>query len=397
MMPTELPRGWARVPLTDIADVIMGQSPPGSTYNTTGQGLPFFQGKAEFGDLYPHPGKWCTAPTKVAEPADVLISVRAPVGPTNLCRERSAIGRGLAAVRPREGVPSRYLLYALRASAHELQVRSTGSTFAAISGAVLRSHVLPLAPVEDREPIVAAIEEQLTRVDDAVVTMQRAIARLRVLRSAVLDRAWHSAQGLSSLGELSADSDYGTSQKATYESDGPPILRIPNVARGGIDLRDLKFGTKPSELRSHRSVRPGDFLVIRTNGSRDLIGRGGLVEQELAVPHFHASYLIRFRLVGTVPLWRWISLIWAAPVLRRQIEEIAATSAGQYNISLPALARLRFPVPEAGRLQALVQSVERNLSTLDVLETEVLSTLARTTALSSAILGAAFSGRLSVT
>ena len=76
---------WVEAPLQDFCLIIQGQSPPGNTYNANAEGLPFFQGKAEFGELYPTPAKWCSAPSKVAERDDILISIRAPVGPTNLC------------------------------------------------------------------------------------------------------------------------------------------------------------------------------------------------------------------------------------------------------------------------------------------------------------------------
>ena len=77
----------------EVAEIIMGQSPPSSTYNERGEGLPFFQGKAEFGELYPTPIKYCTSPTRIAEAGDVLIPVRAPVGNINLAKEKSGIGR----------------------------------------------------------------------------------------------------------------------------------------------------------------------------------------------------------------------------------------------------------------------------------------------------------------
>lgn len=396
MSPFELPDGWRRVRTAEVAEVIMGQSPPGSTYNTVGDGLPFFQGKAEFTDLYPVTKKWCTAPSKIAEPADVLISVRAPVGPSNLCREKSGIGRGLAALRPKDGVPSRYLLYAMRASADELKSRSTGTTFEAIGGSTLRDHLVTLAPVEARAGLVSAIEKQLTRLDDTVTTLRRAATRIRMLRSAVLSRAWDRAQTQTSLGELSVASDYGTSQKANYEADGPPILRIPNVAHGRLDLRDLKYGTKPADLKVARALRPGDFLIIRTNGSRDLIGRGGIVETEFSAPHFHASYLIRFRIAGNAPLWRWISLIWSAPALRNRIESMAATSAGQYNVSLSALARLPVRVPVEQDLPAHLEALERDLGALDALEAEIASAMVREGFLRRGILHQAFSGRLAL-
>src|SRR5437899_3338432 len=103
-MREDLPSGWSHAKLEEVSTLIAGQSPPGTSYNEDGVGLPFFQGKAEFGDTYPTPRKWCTAPKKIAEPGDVLVSVRAPVGPSNLCVETSAIGRGLAALRPHQGI-----------------------------------------------------------------------------------------------------------------------------------------------------------------------------------------------------------------------------------------------------------------------------------------------------
>lgn len=85
--------------LSDVAKIIMGQSPPSSTYNSTGKGLPFFQGKTDFGEMYPTPRVYCTEPNRIAEPGDILITVRAPVGPTNINFVQSCIGRGLAAIR----------------------------------------------------------------------------------------------------------------------------------------------------------------------------------------------------------------------------------------------------------------------------------------------------------
>jgi len=84
--------------LSQIVDIVMGQSPSSTTYNMEGNGIPFFQGKAEFGKLYPRINKFCHSPLKVANRDDILISVRAPVGPTNLAPEKCCIGRGLAVV-----------------------------------------------------------------------------------------------------------------------------------------------------------------------------------------------------------------------------------------------------------------------------------------------------------
>ncbi|MCK8517704.1 restriction endonuclease subunit S [Methanoculleus sp. 7T] len=100
--------------LGEVAQIIMGQSPPGYTYNEEGRGTPFFQGVKDFGYRFPTPRVYCTAPTRVAEPCDILLSVRAPIGRINTATERCAIGRGLAIIRPKDPDDARYIEYVLR-------------------------------------------------------------------------------------------------------------------------------------------------------------------------------------------------------------------------------------------------------------------------------------------
>ena len=97
--------------LKDCAIIIAGQSPESKYYNTSGEGIPFFQGKADFGELYPTIRVYCSNPIKIAEKDDILLSVRAPVGPTNLSPGKVCIGRGLTAIRPSSNISLRYLLY----------------------------------------------------------------------------------------------------------------------------------------------------------------------------------------------------------------------------------------------------------------------------------------------
>jgi type I restriction enzyme S subunit len=128
-----LPEGWTRVKLPGIALINMGQSPPGKSYNSRGKGLPFFQGKADFGERFPSVRVWCSDARKIAHAGDVLLSVRAPVGPTNIADRTCAIGRGLVAISPKSGTTSEYIFFALRHIEQELALRGTGSTFTAIS------------------------------------------------------------------------------------------------------------------------------------------------------------------------------------------------------------------------------------------------------------------------
>ena len=184
-----LPIGWVLSTLEEACAVIQGQSPPGTTYNTNGLGLPFLQGKAEFTDLYPKAVKWCSAPSKIAEPDDVLISIRAPVGPTNLCAVRSCIGRGLAVIRTQGDMPAKYILYAMRATEEDLRANSTGTTFEAIRGNDLRSHPFPLPPLAEQNRIVAEIEKQFTRLNASVAALKRVQANLKRYRACVLKAA----------------------------------------------------------------------------------------------------------------------------------------------------------------------------------------------------------------
>jgi type I restriction enzyme S subunit len=109
----DLPNGWTEGAVGDVFNVTMGQSPPGETYNEIGKGLPFFQGRADFGFRFPSLRVYCTVPTRMANAGDTLVSVRAPVGDVNMASERCCIGRGLAAVRHKTGSRS-YTYYAMR-------------------------------------------------------------------------------------------------------------------------------------------------------------------------------------------------------------------------------------------------------------------------------------------
>ncbi|MCP4418457.1 MAG: hypothetical protein GY805_17705, partial [Chloroflexi bacterium] len=184
-----MPDGWTRTTLSEACYIELGQSPPSSTYNTDGIGLPFFQGKKEFGDIYPTAVKWCSEPKKIAEVGDVLISVRAPVGSTNLNREKSCIGRGLAAIRPNDDMSNLYFLYLLRYIQQELVDQATGTTFQAISGKVLREQKIPLAPSKEQHRMVAEIEKQFTRLDQAVASLKRLQSNLARYKASVLKAA----------------------------------------------------------------------------------------------------------------------------------------------------------------------------------------------------------------
>ena len=150
---------WPLAALGEVAEVIAGQSPPGDSYNAAGVGEPFYQGKTEFGAMFlGEPVKWTTDPKRFAYEGDVLMSVRAPVGPVNLATQKIAIGRGLAAIRPKDDrLLNLYAYYVLRSMAAEI-TGSAGASFASINKGEIEQIEIPLPPLSVQEEIVAEVE-----------------------------------------------------------------------------------------------------------------------------------------------------------------------------------------------------------------------------------------------
>ena len=146
--------------LKDVCDINMGQSPTSDSYNDDGDGVPFFQGNADFGDRYPVTRKWCNAPTKMAQSGDILISVRAPIGAINYAKEKCCIGRGLAAVTPdRDKVSPDFVFWFLKGKKEELNSKGTGSTFKAISRKVLEEILVPNVDLKEQSKYAEILEK----------------------------------------------------------------------------------------------------------------------------------------------------------------------------------------------------------------------------------------------
>ena len=140
--------------LKEASTLIMGQSPSSDSYNADSNGLPFYQGNADFGEDNPTPRIWCTDPKKIAEKGDILISVRAPIGAINIADEQCCIGRGIAAIRPNTELVSRdYLRHQLCASRDKLEAMGTGSTFKAIGKKALGGFAITIYPKKGQETI----------------------------------------------------------------------------------------------------------------------------------------------------------------------------------------------------------------------------------------------------
>lgn len=151
---------WPEVELSQVAKIQMGQSPPSATYNSSGEGMPFFQGKAEFGDVFPAVQKWCAQPIRIAQKGDILLSVRAPVGPTNLAPQNCCIGRGLAAIHAQESIIiQKFLLYFFKYKEPYISQKGQGSTFTAINRDEIESLRFFLPPISEQRRIVEILDQ----------------------------------------------------------------------------------------------------------------------------------------------------------------------------------------------------------------------------------------------
>ena len=265
-------------PLVDVADIFMGQSPPGSTYNSDGNGLPFFQGKTDFGDIFPTVRMYCTEPKRIAEVNDILISVRAPVGPTNLAPIKSAIGRGLAAIRCKENTDVKYLLYFLRYNEPRLAQLGKGSTFEAIGRDELEDIRVPVMPLPEQQRIAAILD----RAD-----------RLRRTRryAAQLSETFLQAVFVRMFGEyVTADTDTRFQdvlamplQNGFFETNdkygnGTPVVWVDNLYHTiSIDTTNLRrVQTDEATIRKYE-VLEGDLLFTRYSLVREGVGQINLV------------------------------------------------------------------------------------------------------------------------
>ena len=400
----ELPKNWEVKKLGEVFHIIMGQSPPSESYNTDGVGLPFFQGKAEFTNLHPIARKWCKSPNKIAEPNDILLSVRAPVGSTNIANQKCCIGRGLAAIRFQN---FKYAFYFLRSIEKQLDEKGTGTTFKAISGETIRETEIRLPPLAEQERIVTKIEELFSELDAGIASLKTVQAQLKIYRQAVLKYAFEGKLTNENvnedelpkgwkwvkLGEIIEQPKYGTSKKCDYNLEGFGVLRIPNIASGFVDASDLKFATFDKNEIETYSLKEGDLLTIRSNGSVDLVGKCALIVKK-DEQFLYAGYLIRLRSLAEKLNAKFLLNVLTSSNLRNQIESKAKSTSGVNNINSEELKSLIIPLCSLAEQQRIVEEIESRLSVCDKLEETISASLKQSKALRQSILKQAFEGKL---
>ncbi len=172
-------KGWEIKKLGEICTVIAGQSPEGKFYNSEGKGLPFYQGKKEYGDKYiGEPTTWTTKITKKAEAQDILMSVRAPVGPINFSTQTICIGRGLAAIRASKMIDKEFLFNFLLKHENEI-IGNTGAVFNSINKAQIEAILIQIPPLPEQQRIVSILDQTFAAITKAKENAQRNLQNAR--------------------------------------------------------------------------------------------------------------------------------------------------------------------------------------------------------------------------
>ena len=181
--------------LGDYCRVIAGQSPNGSAYNDSGKGMEFHQGKKAFGkDILDHSGVWTTEITKVAEPGDILMSVRAPVGPTNTTNRQVCIGRGLAAIRCSNRVLPKYVLYCLKNIESGL-VGKDGAVFNSINKNMIEDLPIPYLSLPEQQRIVDILDSEFARIETIIANSEKNLQHAKDLFQALMKKELKPKKG----------------------------------------------------------------------------------------------------------------------------------------------------------------------------------------------------------
>ena len=257
---------------------------------------------------------------------------------------------------------------------------------------------IPLPSIEEQRHIVARIEELTAKIEEVRRLRRKAgeeaVALLKSSLTAIVNE--HIKQnGTLQLNDLIIDACYGTSVKCGYDrvKDSIPVLRIPNVASEKINIDDLKYGTLSGSELNRVLVKEGDILVVRTNGSADLVGRCAVVPSMLE-PTAFASYMILLRCDSKIIGHEYLQLMLKHLRTEGQLIDFARTTAGQYNVSLGRLRAVKIPVPPLPEQRRIVAYLDELQAKVDALRRLQAETGAELDALLPAVLDRAFKGGL---
>ena len=360
----------ARLGNQDVASVILGQSPPSSAYNEAGDGLPFFQGKVDFGLIHPTPRVWCNAGRKFATAGDILISVRAPVGDVNVARDHCAIGRGVAAIRPGPLSDPWFLYFALLYAKPVLERMATGSTFASVNRTTLNDLDIPFLDKSEQAEIGLFLRSLVYQIEQEEQALHTAQALKRAAMHTLFTRGLRGeAQKETEIGPVPESWEVSTlGESARLERGrfmhrprneprfygGPtPFVQTGDVVKAGSRIRDFTQTLNEDGVAISRVFPAGTMLItIAAN-----IGFTGILCFDSACPD---------SLVAITPE-RLVTSEFLEHYLQTQQEEMdrLAPKGTQKNINIQFLRPWPVLVPpddEQREIVAILDAIDRKIN-----------------------------------
>jgi len=387
-------KNWPIVDLQHVAEVISGQSPPGSTYRDSPEGLPFFQGKADFGPTHPTPTKWCVAPKKIAQPGDVLVSVRAPVGPTNVANQKCCIGRGLAAIRAGEKVDQDFLRWVFKHLEAKLERKGSGSTFQSINRRDLLRLRFRLPPLSEQRAIAKRLSEQMEQVDAARQAAQARLAAAKALYAAHLSEVFDpdimTRWPLTKLGECGEVKSGITLGRKTKNgiSRTLPYLRVANVKDGYLDLNQIKTIDVTEREAEKFQLAWGDLLLTE-GGDEDKLGRGTVWRSE--IPQcLHQNHIFRVRFQSQELVTDFVAAQLASAYGKSYFVRHAKRTTGIASINQRVLKGFPLRLPPRSQQETILSKLQRSFEIAKAMRTAIDQQLRSVDALPSVCLWEVF-------
>lgn len=307
---------------------------------------------------------------------------------------------GIKVLKPKEGIYPKYLFYYTQYLTYRIEDKGYARHYQYIE----KEDVL-LPPLPEQKRIVSRIEELFSELDNAVETLNATKSQLRLYKQAVLKDAFDGnltnsgAPEIKELASFIEQPRYGTSKKCNYQDDitaYTEVYRIPNIdaSTGTLDKSDLKYAQFDEDEIEKLSLKYGDILIIRSNGSPSIVGTAAMVREQ-DITGLFAGYLIRIRIsdherLSPKYLLRYLSSYDA----RRYIENVSKSTSGVNNVNAQEIKKIKVPYFEKEIQDQIIYAIESRLSAYVNIEKTVNQALQQASAMRQSILKQAFEGGL---
>ena len=321
---------------------------------------------------------------------------------------KSVYASYLIRIRLNSSFNKKYVYYILQSEVYWKQIMELSSGIAqpGVNAAKLQSLLCPLSPLSEQQRIVDRIESLFAKLDEAKEKAQAVVDGFELRKSAILHKAftgelterWRKEHGEgldgwknTTLSEIVSGFKYGTSEKSTYNNTGMPVLRIPNVGTGTLSFEDMKY-LAHNDVDEANQVHENDLLIIRSNGSRDLVGKCAIVPA-LSRKFAYASFLIRIKPSEWI-LPDYLALYLNSTDARTQMFKKAKSSAGIHNINSQELGSITINVPTIYEQSAIIAVLNNLLAKGQQAKEAAEAVLIQIDTMKKAILARAFRGEL---